>query len=113
MIYSILAVTGGTVLNRAPACAKRLIWASRMGASLAIQSKLPQENAKKFLDVRIVTLRRDLSTSTFIAIGEWTLRLRIRRALHEHRRDDGDRCRFVGHDYFKGFKTVYDRPRRA
>ena len=94
-----LLLTGGTVLNPASGCAKSWTWASRMGASRPFNQNCREHNAKKILDVRgcyVTPGLIDFHVHSYWGVNPYGCE--CRRALLEHRRDDGDRCRLVGTD---------------
>ena len=96
-----LLLTGGTVLNPASGVSQELELGITDGRIAAIQPKLPQQNAKKILDVRgcyVTPGLIDFHVHSYWGVNPYGCELDC--ALHEHRRDDGDRCRLVGTDQF-------------
>ena len=93
-----LLLTGGTVLNPASALRQELDVAVKDGRIAALEAKLPRAQAKRVIEVPGCYVTPGLIDFHVHSFWGEPLRLRIRRALHEHRRDDRDRCRLVGTD---------------
>ena len=65
----------------------------------SVEARLPRAQAKRVIEVRdsyVTPGLIDFHVHSFC--GRKSLRLRIRRALYEHRSDDGDRCGLVRAD---------------